>query len=67
MGIYISGFAFVVGFALVWHILWLAALGLAGLIACIIILSFDEDTEYMLSAAQVAQIETSSAQKSLNC
>ncbi|HEY4831238.1 MAG TPA: cbb3-type cytochrome c oxidase subunit I [Waddliaceae bacterium] len=67
MGIYISGFAFVVGFALVWHILWLAALGLAGLIACIIILSFNEDTEYMLSAAQVAQIETSSAQKSLNC
>ena len=27
MGIYISAFAFAFGFAIVWHILWLALLG----------------------------------------
>lgn len=59
MGIYISGFAFLVGFALVWEILWLIALGLIGVIACIIILSFDENMEYVLTAAEVEQIEAS--------
>ena len=54
MGIYISGFAFIFGFALVWQILWLAVLGLIGAIACVIIRSFDEDTEYVLTAAEVA-------------
>ncbi len=61
MGIYISGFAFLVGFAFVWHILWLGLLGLVGVIACVIIRSLDEDTEYVLSAAEVARIEASRA------
>ncbi len=43
MGIYISGFAFLFGFAIVWQIIWLAHLGLVGVIACVIILSFDEE------------------------
>ncbi len=59
MGIYISFFAFLLGFALVWYILWLALVGIAGVIACIVIRSLDEDTEYELSAAQVEAIETS--------
>ncbi|MBS0653035.1 MAG: cbb3-type cytochrome c oxidase subunit I [Verrucomicrobia bacterium] len=59
MGIYISGFAFILGFALVWHILWLAALSLIGVITCVIIRSFDDNTEYVLSAAEVERIETS--------
>jgi cytochrome o ubiquinol oxidase subunit 1 len=57
MGIYLSGFAFLVGFALVWHILWLFALGLIGAIACVIIRSLDEETEYVLSAEEIARIE----------
>ncbi len=61
MGIYISAFAFVVGFSLVWHILWLAALGSIGVIACVIILSFDEEMEYELTAAQIERMETSKA------
>lgn len=61
MGIYISAFAFLVGFALVWHILWLGILGVIGAIACIIIRSFDEHTEYELSAEEIAHIETSKA------
>lgn len=59
MGIYISGFALLFGFAIVWEILWLAALGIIGSIVCIIIRSFDDNTEYVLSAAKVKKIETS--------
>ncbi|MBS0653065.1 MAG: cbb3-type cytochrome c oxidase subunit I [Verrucomicrobia bacterium] len=59
MGIYISGFAFLLGFAIVWQILWLVVLGLIGIIACIIIRSFDDDVEYELPAAKVKQIEKS--------
>lgn len=59
MGIYLSGFALLMGFSLVWHILWLGVIGLVGVISCVIIRSLDEDTEYVLSAAEVAQIEAS--------
>ena len=61
MGIYISGFAFLMGFGLVWHIIWLIVFGLAGVVACMIIRSFDEDTEYVLSAKEIAQIEKTKA------
>ncbi len=57
MGIYIAGFAFLLAFSLVWYILWLGIVGALGVIACIIIRSFDEDTEYRLAAAKVAEIE----------
>jgi len=57
MGVYISIFAFLVGFAIVWQIIWLAVLGLIGAIACLIALSFDHEMEYILPAAEVAKIE----------
>ncbi len=58
MGIYVSGFVFLIGFAFVWHILWLGILGFIGAIACVIIRSFDEGTEYTIPAAEVARMET---------
>lgn len=57
MGIYISCFAFLAAFAIVWEIIWLIIAGLVGVIACIIILSFDDELEYVLPAAEVAKIE----------
>jgi cytochrome o ubiquinol oxidase subunit I len=57
MGLYISGFAFLFGFAAVWHLIWLALIGLAGIIACLIIRSFDEHTEYELTAEKVKRME----------
>ncbi len=57
MGIYIAGFGFLAGFALVWHIFWLFILGIIGVIACIIRYSFDEETEYELSAEEIELIE----------
>lgn len=57
MGIYISAFAFLIGFAFVWHIIWLAIFGLVGAVICVIIRSFDEETEYVIPAAEVERME----------
>ena len=57
MGIYIAGFSFIAGFALIWHIMWLALVGLLGGIACIIIRLCDDDTDYHVTAAEIEQIE----------
>ena len=45
LGIYIAGCAFLFAFAVVWHLWWLAALGLAGVLALLILRSFDEHIE----------------------
>jgi len=50
--------AFSGGFGLVWHIYWLAALGLLGVIGCVINRSMDEQTEFTISATEVAKMET---------
>jgi cytochrome o ubiquinol oxidase subunit 1 len=57
MGIYLSAISLTLGFALVWHILGLALVSLLSLIACLIHLSWDEHTEYELSASQVEKLE----------
>lgn len=57
MGIYIAGFAFLFGFGLIWHMWWLALIGFVGIIACVIVRSFTEDTEYVVPAAEVARTE----------
>ncbi len=57
MGLFIAGFAFLSGFAITWHIWWLAPVGLVGIISCLIIRASAEDTEYTISAQQVAKLE----------
>lgn len=61
MGIYISIFVFLFGFAAVWHIIWLALFGLVGAIICLIVLSLDEHMEYLLPAAKIEKIENKRA------
>ena len=46
MGLFIGGFSFILGFALIWHIIWLGIIGLIGVIACIVIRMSDDDTDY---------------------
>lgn len=58
MGIYISAFVFIVGFGFVWHIFWLVALGVVGAIICMVIRTFDDNTEYELTASEVAKLES---------
>lgn len=56
-GIYISAFAFAACFAFVWHINWLAVTGILGIVVCLIVRTFNDDTEYTLTAAEVKKIE----------
>jgi cytochrome o ubiquinol oxidase subunit 1 len=57
MGIYMSGFIFLIGFAAVWQVIWLIVVGLIGAITCFIIRAFDDDTEYVVTAAEVEKME----------
>lgn len=57
LGLYISGFALVFGFAMVWHIFWLAILCVVGGVVCMIIRTFDNETEYVVPAAEIERIE----------
>jgi cytochrome o ubiquinol oxidase subunit 1 len=58
-GIFIGAFAFLMGFGIVWHIWWLAVLGLLGAAASLLVRVFTEDEklERLIPAAQVASIE----------
>jgi cytochrome o ubiquinol oxidase subunit 1 len=58
MGIYISGFAFLLAFGLIWHIFWLALVCFAACIICLIKVSLEEEPEYLLPAAEVAKMES---------
>lgn len=58
MGFYIASCSFVIGFALTWHMFWLAALGSAGIIICMVLRLADEDTEYYVKASEVKKIES---------
>jgi cytochrome o ubiquinol oxidase subunit 1 len=56
-GIVISGFSLVMGFAMVWHIWWMAIFGTAGMIVSWIIYAFDKNKDYYVEVAQVEEIE----------
>jgi cytochrome o ubiquinol oxidase subunit 1 len=57
VGVVLGGLAFALGFGVVWHIWWLVILcGLAMWIALILRAS-DDDSEFVLVAAEVARIE----------
>jgi cytochrome o ubiquinol oxidase subunit 1 len=50
-------FATVVGFALIWHIWWLAALGLVGAYGVFVIVAWRDVDEYEIPADEVARID----------
>ena len=56
-GIILSGIALVMGFALVWHIWWLAALGFLGIVGGAIFHSFNYKRDFHIPAATVAATE----------
>jgi cytochrome o ubiquinol oxidase subunit 1 len=57
IGLFIGGLAFVLGFAMVWHIFWLAGLCAAAIFAAIVMRTYDDDTEYRIPAKEVEKIE----------
>ena len=56
-GFIIGGCAFVLGFAMIWHIWWLAIAALAGVIVTLIRHAFDDDRDYHLGAEEVRRVE----------
>lgn len=57
----LGALSFVLSFALVWRIWWLAAVSLAAIILLVIIRSFDKNEGYTISAAKVAEYEANLA------
>src|ERR1700722_5741893 len=56
-GLVIGLFSLAIGFALVWHIWWLAIAGLLGVVVTLIMRSYDDDIDYTISAETVAGMD----------
>lgn len=58
-GVYIAAMAFIVGFAIIWHIWWLMVVALVTLVGIVIAstLRDDEEAEYTISAKEVEETE----------
>lgn len=56
-GIYISMFAFLLGFGFVWEIVWLVVVSAIGIIIVLVARGFNEDSEYMIPASEVTRLE----------
>jgi cytochrome o ubiquinol oxidase subunit 1 len=56
-------FAVVTGFALIWHIWWIAILGLVGAFATFLVFAWRKEDEYEISGAELARMERESRAK----
>jgi cytochrome o ubiquinol oxidase subunit I len=56
-GIVTAFFAFLTGFALIWHIWWLAMAGLVGAFVVFLAFAWRRQDEYVIPAAEVARID----------
>ncbi|AOJ06232.1 cytochrome o ubiquinol oxidase subunit I [Burkholderia mayonis] len=56
-GLFVGVFSLVLGFAAVWHIGWLAIVGLAGIVVTVIAYSASDDDGYYIPADTVRKIE----------
>ncbi|KVO72551.1 cytochrome ubiquinol oxidase subunit I [Burkholderia ubonensis] len=56
-GLFVGVFSLALGFALVWHIWWLAIAGLAGIVATLVIYSSRNNDGYYIPASTVRRIE----------
>jgi cytochrome o ubiquinol oxidase subunit 1 len=63
LGLIIAMFAFLGGFGLIWHIWWLAAIGLIGVIVCVIVRASNDNTEYVIKAAEIERMDATYRQK----
>ncbi len=61
LGLIMGSLAFIVGFSLIWHIMWLAAVCMIGIVICLIFF-LSEDLEYCVSAKEVEEMESKLSQ-----
>lgn len=52
-GLIIAGFVFIAGFAIIWHIWWLAAFGVIAAITAVIIRTSNDESEYIITSAEL--------------
>ena len=57
IGLYIGVLSFLIGFGAIWHIVWLAAIGVFGVLVCVIARSNDDHTEYHVSAKKLKELD----------
>ncbi|MFW2851660.1 cytochrome o ubiquinol oxidase subunit I [Sphingomonas sp. TX0543] len=57
-GVILAGLSAAAGFGMIWHIWWLAGLGMLGVIGYAIFHSFNYDRDYYIPASEVAATET---------
>src|SRR5580700_314705 len=60
VGVFVAFFAVILGFALIWRIYWLAAVGLAGAAAVVLVQSWRTDRETRVPAQEVEAFERAS-------
>jgi cytochrome o ubiquinol oxidase subunit 1 len=57
IGLIIGGFAFCIGFGLIWYMWWLATVGALGVIICVIIRCSNDNVEYVISASEIEKLD----------
>lgn len=57
LALFLAGCAFLFGFAMIWHIFWLAGFALLGLVVCIVVRTSDENSTHVISVATIKKIE----------
>ncbi|MCY0387647.1 cytochrome o ubiquinol oxidase subunit I [Robbsia sp. Bb-Pol-6] len=62
-GVMVGLFATILGFAAIWHIWWMAIIGLAGIIVTAIVRSNNDDIDYYIPAATVRATEEAHARR----
>jgi cytochrome o ubiquinol oxidase subunit 1 len=55
--LFVGLFSLAIGFPLVWHISWLAIAGLLGVVVTLILRSYNDDIDYIISAETVAGMD----------
>jgi len=58
LGMFIAAGAFLVGFGVVWHMWWLAIVGIVAVIIFMLVRFMDDDTERIITAAEIEKMET---------
>ncbi|MCA6217157.1 cytochrome o ubiquinol oxidase subunit I [Ideonella sp. B7] len=57
MGVFMGAFSLAMGFALIWHIWWLAIVGLLGNVVCMLIRAYDPDKDFYIQPDEVLATE----------
>lgn len=62
-GMYVSAWALIFGFGMIWYIWWLAAIGFIGIVVQSIVHSFNDDVDYYVEVDEIKAIEAAHKEK----